>query len=150
MKKANLRIVFLAHFWEDFTPFTNGNYAALRGLRIKKPSIHNADFWGTSMLDEDFMVLNMMIKWLKFGFGKASDNVNEEIRCGRISRSEGINIVEKFDGKCPEEIIDKFCDYLDLKKSEFWTIVDEYVNYDLYTRVSEGKYEKRYKVGFGL
>jgi N-acetyl sugar amidotransferase len=147
MKRANLKIIFLAHFWEDFTPFTNANYSIMRGLYTKKPSRDNADFWGTSMLDEDFMILNMMIKWLKFGFGKASDNVNEEIRAGRISRKDGIRIVETFDGKCPQHIIYKFCKYLEISIEDFWLVVDKFVNKKLFEKISLGVYRPKFKVG---
>ena len=44
----------------------------------------------------------------KFGFGRASDNVNEEIRYGRMSRDQGIELVEKYDGKCPEKLSTDF------------------------------------------
>jgi len=150
MERAKLRIVFLAHFWTDFSIYTNGNVAALRGLTYKKPYHDDADFWGSSMLDEDFFTMNMMIKWLKFGFGRASDNVNEEIRYGRMTREQGITVVEKFDGKCPEWIIDKFCEYIEISKFEFWRVVDGYVNKNLFEKKSEGVYLPKFKVGKGL
>ena len=150
MEKAKLRIVFLAHFWSDFSIYTNGNISALRGLNVKKPTHTDADFWGTSMLDEDFFTMNMMIKWLKFGFGRASDNINEEIRYGRMTREHGIRYVEKFDGKCPEWIIKKFYDYIGISKNEFWKVVDSYVNKKLFDRKFEGVYIPKFKVGLGL
>ena len=151
MEKANLRIVFLAHFWKDFSIFTNGNISSLRGLKTRKISpIDNADHWGTSMLDEDFFILNMMIKWLKFGFGRASDNINEEIRYGRVSREQGIKIVELFDGKCSSDIIDRFCQYIEISVVDFWQIVDKYVNKSLFTKIAVGQYQPRFKVGTGL
>lgn len=151
MERAKLRIVFLSHFWNDFSIKTNGTISSLRGLNIRGvEATKNADFWGTSMLDEDFFILNMMIKWLKFGFGRASDNVNEEIRYGRISREEGIKIVEKFDGVCDEKIIENFCNYLEIEKSEFWKVVDSFVNKDLFDKMAEGEYKPKFKVGVGI
>jgi N-acetyl sugar amidotransferase len=150
MNKSGLKIIFLAHFWDEFTPFINGNRAAVLGLEVKTPNIYDADFWGTSMLDEDFMTVNMMIKWLKFGFGKATDNVNDEIRIGRMTRDQAKIIVEKFDGKCPDNIIDSFCRYLDIGKSEFWLIVDKFVDKKLFTKISEGLYKPNFKVGINF
>lgn len=148
MERANLKIVYLSHFWKDFSIFTNGSYSALRGLDIRPIDPNeNADNWGTSMLDEDFFILNMMIKWLKFGFGRASDNINEEIRYGRVSIEEGINIVKKFDGKCSQEIIDRFCNYLEISNAEFWEVVDRFVDKNLFDRISEGIYEPKFEVG---
>lgn len=150
MERANLRIVFLAHFWRDFSIFTNGNVAAMRGLNMKRPDPMDADFWGTSMLDEDFFTLNMMIKWLKFGFGRASDNVNEEIRYGRLTREEGIRLVERFDGKCPLHIIERFCDYIEVTMPEFWDTVERYIDFNLFEKKEPGVYLPRFKVGVGL
>ena len=150
MNKAGLKIIFLAHFWDEFTPFINGNRSAVLGLEVKTPNIYDADFWGTSMLDEDFMTVNMMIKWLKFGFGKATDNVNDEIRLGRMTRDQAKILVEKFDGKCPDNIIDSFCRYLDIGKSEFWLIVDKFVDKKLFTKISEGVYKPNFKVGINF
>jgi N-acetyl sugar amidotransferase len=147
MSRAGLRIVFLGHFIKDFTIFSNGNRAALRGISVKEPSVTDADFWGTSMLDEDFFTVNMMIKWLKFGFGRANDNVNEEIRCGRMSREEAIEIVDKFDGACPPEVIEKFCSFIDITSEEFWRVVDSYVNLDLFERIERGVYKRKFEVG---
>jgi hypothetical protein len=151
MERANLRIVFLAHYWKDFSIFTNGNVAVLRGLDIRGEDPQgNADHWGTSMLDEDFFIMNMMIKWLKFGFGRASDNINEEIRYGRISRADGIEIVRKFDGRCSPEIIREFCDYIEISVPEFWKVVDGYVNKALFDKKAEGVYVPKFEVGVGL
>ena len=151
MQRANLKIVFLAHFWKDFSIFTNGNIAALRGLEIRpEEPKKNADFYGTSMLDENFFIMNMMIKWLKFGFGRASDNVNEEIRYGRMTRDEGIRIVELFDGKCSDEVINNFAGYIGISLYEFWDIVDGYVNRELFEKKSTGNYVPKFKVGVGL
>jgi N-acetyl sugar amidotransferase len=147
MSRANLRIVFLGHFIKDFTILSNGNRAALRGLAVKEPSVTDADFWGTSMLDEDFFTVNMMLKWLKFGFGRANDNVNEEIRCGRLSREEAIKIVDKFDGACSPEVIEKFCSFIEISSEEFWRVVDSYVNFDLFERIEVGVYKKKFEVG---
>jgi N-acetyl sugar amidotransferase len=147
MTRAGIRIIFLGHFIKDFTIYTNGVRASLRGLTFKEPSLTDADFWGTSMLDEDFFTVNMMIKWLKFGFGRANDNVNEEIRCGRMSREEGIKIVEKFDGMCSPKVIEEFCSYIEITTEEFWRVVDTFVNYNLFERIEPGVYKRKFQVG---
>lgn len=151
MEKANLRIVYLSHFWQDFSMFINGNVAVLRGLDIREQDPKkNAEFWGTSMLDEDFFIMNMTIKWLKFGFGRATDNVNEEVRFGRMTREEGIEIVKKFDGNCDEEIIHRYCKYLEIPLDEFWNVVDSYVNKELFEKIKTGVYKPKFEVGVGL
>jgi N-acetyl sugar amidotransferase len=87
MNRAKIRIVFLDYFMKEFSHSLNGTYSALRGLSIRAADpLKNPELYGTSMLDEDFINVNMFIRYLKFGFGRTSDIVNEEIRYGRMTR----------------------------------------------------------------
>ena len=148
MKEAGLKIVYMDYFMDDFTNFANGNFSALRGLsvRIPNPEI-DADFFGTSMLDENFINVNMYLRYLKFGFGRASDLVNLEIREGRMSRDEGIRLVKLYDGSYSPEIVEQFCQYIGITVKRFWTIVDKFYNRDLFDKKSSTQYVPKFVVG---
>ncbi len=151
MDKANIRIVFLDYFMKEFSLMANGNFSVLRGLHTKKPNpLINPDVTGTSMVDEDFININMMLRYLKFGFGRTSDLVNEEIRYGRITRDEAIKLVSLYDGNFDQEILLRFCNYIQISVHEFWEIADGYVNKALFERKAEGVYVPKFKVGVGL
>lgn len=151
MDRAKIRIVFLDYFMKEFSMQANGKFSATRGLHIKKSNpLVNPDLTGTSMVDEDFINVNMMIRYLKFGFGRTTDFVNEEIRYGRITRSEAIELVAKYDGNFDQEILERFCNYIEISVSEFWQIVDRYVNKSLFERISEGVYKPLFKPGEDL
>ena len=79
-------------------------------FREKKESLKNQDMYGLTALDEDWVILNQMIKYYKYGFGRVTDYVNEEIRNQKISRSEGIEIIERYDGSCSDHCIESFVD----------------------------------------
>ena len=53
------------------------------------------------------------------------DYMNEEVRMGLILREEAILLNEKYDGKCSEESIKKFCDFIDITLDEFWYSQDQ-------------------------
>jgi N-acetyl sugar amidotransferase len=151
MERANLRIVFMDYFMKDFSQLTNGNFAALRGLSVRKPNPDlDPDLFGTSMLDEDFININMFIRYLKFGFGRTSDIVNIEIRSGRMSRDEAIKLVEKHDGNYDPSVLEKFCTYIEIPISMFWETVKRYVNPNLFDEIETGIYRPKFKVGVGL
>lgn len=148
MENANLRITFLGYFWKDWSLMDNGNFAALRGLDIRsEPPQMIGDYMGITALDEDWTPMNQMIKYLKYGFGRITDYVNEDIRLGRLTREEAIVLVEKYDGNCAPEYIQSFCDFIEITVEEFWNIVDKGTNKKLFKRLSQGKYERLYKVG---
>lgn len=151
MENANLRITFLGYFWKDWSLVDNGNYSALRGLEIRNEKPWEiGDPLGITSLDEDWVTLNQMIKYLKFGFGRIADYVNEDIRNGRMTREEGIELNKKYDGSCSPKYIKSFSEYIGITVEEFWEQVDKSVNKDLFTKEDEGKYKPKFKVGVGL
>ena len=85
-----------------------------------------------------------MIKYLKYGFGRVSDYVNEDIRMGRISREEGISLNQKYDGKCSDLYIESFCKYIDITEKEFHEIIDSFVNHDIFEKVN-GDWKMKYE-----
>ena len=91
-----------------------------------------------------------MIKYLKFGFGRITDYVNEDIRNGIITREEGIELVKKYDGTCDPKYIQSFSDYIGITVEEFWIQVDKSVNLNLFEKKALGKYIPKFEVGVGL
>jgi hypothetical protein len=91
-----------------------------------------------------------MFKYYKYGFGRVSDYVNEEIRLGRMSRDEGIHLVEKYDGTVSKKYINSFCKYINIKKKEFWDVVYSSINKNLFKFDNKRKITKKFKVGAGL
>lgn len=150
MERANIRIIFLGYFWKDWSLIDNGNYSALRGLDVRKNKPWDiGDPVGITALDEDWVTLNQMIKYLKYGFGRVTDYVNEDIRLGRISRSKAINLVELYDGSCSTKYIESFCKYINISIDEFWIQVDSSVNTKLFSKKGVGCYERKFQVGVG-
>ena len=151
MKKAKLKITFLQYFWNDWSLLNNSIYSMLRGLSVRSEKPNEiGDLIPSNALDEDWSNLNQLIKYLKFGFGRSTDLVNEEIRLGRLKRSEGIKLLEKVDGRCSDKLIESFCDYINISKKEFWNKLDKSVNKDLFVRAGTGKYLPKFKVGKGI
>ena len=98
---AGIQIIYLGWFWQDWSLINNGAFSASYGLELREDSFKNTgDLWGCTALDEDWVILNQMIKYYKYGFGRVSDHVNEAVRRGSMSREEGIKLIEKFDGSC--------------------------------------------------
>lgn len=135
MDHADLKIAFLGYFWNDWGLVENGLAAAVRGLDVRRePPEDIGDPEGVTSLDEDWVTFNQMIKYLKFGFGRITDYVNEAIRSGKLTREEGIRLVERYDGRCSSKYIESFCRYIEISVDEFWSVVDACVNRSLFER----------------
>ena len=72
-----------------------------------------------------------MIKYYKYGFGRASDYVNFEIRNGNMTRKQGIKILQKL-MESVVKLIKNFCKYIDISDHEFWNQISKYVNKVIY------------------
>lgn len=150
-EENGLQIVYLGWFLKDWSLVNNGMYSIANGLKIREDTVENTgDLYGISALDEDWVTLNQMIKFYKFGFGRVTDYVNEEIRLGRISRNEGIELVTQYDHSCAPEYIRSFCDYIDISVEYFWLHVKKSVNPNLFEVCSDGQIKRRFEVGVGF
>jgi len=149
--KYQVQIVYLGWFLGDWSLVNNGMYAATAGLEIREDTVANTgDLHGVTSLDEDWVTLNQMIKYYKFGFGRVTDYANEEIRLGRMAREQGIRLVEQYDDACSPEYIDSFCNYIGISVVNFWQRVHASVNRELFEVHADGRISRRFKVGVGL
>lgn len=64
------------------------------------------------------------MKYLKFGYGRATDDASQEIRNGRLTREEGIEIVKKYDHIEPSSL-KKYCEFLDISVEHFYSIINK-------------------------
>lgn len=146
-----LQIVYLGWFLGDWSLINNALYSCANGLEIREDTVENTgDLYGVTSLDEDWVTLNQMIKYYKFGFGRVTDYANEEIRLGRMSREKGIQLVEQYDDACSDEYIDSFCAYIDISVAKFWEQVHASLNRNLFSLERDGVIRRKYKVGVGL
>ena len=150
-RSSSIQIVYLGWFLGDWSLLNNAAYACTNGLQIRAENVvETGDLHGISNLDEDWHNMNQMIKYYKFGFGKVTEYVNEELRCGRMEREHAIKLVREYDGACSEKYVESFCEYIDITTSVFWDHVRASANRSLFTVKSGAAIEPRFKVGQGL
>jgi N-acetyl sugar amidotransferase len=149
--ESDIQVIFLGWYWKDWSLIDNAGVACGYGLQIRnEPAMDTGDLQGTSNLDEDWTLMNQMIKYYKFGFAKVTEIVNEDIRLGRMSRQEAIALVEQYDGACSDKYINSFCEYIGITVQRFWTHVHASVNRQLFDIQDDGSIVRRFKVGQGI
>lgn len=139
LEYGKLRIVYLGYYIEDFAKRSNAAFAMAHGMEVRDdPPGDIGDLTGHEALDEDFVIPGQMMKWVKLGFGKVTDQVCEEIRLGTMTREEAIDLVSLYDGGCHPKYVRKFCDYMGISESEFWEIVESFRGRDAWKRGPDG------------
>ncbi len=142
-EKANINIVYLGWFMKDFNDYENAKIALNQGLQTRIGDDAKPENIGGIQphvaLDDDFVIINQMLKYLKFGFGKATQEVGVAIRSGRINREEGKKIVQTYDGSYHQKYLDALCDYLQITEDKFWEIIDPFINKEIFEK-KDGKW----------
>jgi len=93
-------------------------------------------------LDVYFTVFHDYFKFLKYGFGRATDHASIEIRYGRITRDEGIELVKNNEGKIPKKYLNEFLKYADITIDEFHNICDSFTNKEIFITNNDGSISK--------
>ena len=151
LKKNKIQIIYLGWFWNDWSIKKNGLISSLYGLNLRKDSYKNTqDIRGTFSLDEDWVTFNQMIKYYKYGFGRVSDYINDDIRNNYIKREDAILILEKYDHCCSNNYISNFCRYIGISSEDFWFNVRKNVNKNLFHIDNKLNIKRKFKVGKGL
>lgn len=147
---GNIKTIFLGPAWSDWSSEVNSFFSIVNGFlpRGGEP-VDTGDPLGTQMVDEDWTIVNFLLKFYKLGFARASEYASEKIRSGQITREEGIEIAENLDGACSEDYISTFCEYIGIGQDLFWATVRKSANADLFDLSGE-KPVKRFRVGVGL
>lgn len=93
-------------------------------------------------LDNYQVGIHDYFKYLKFGYGRATDLVSMHIRRGRLTRADGLEIVKKHDGKFPwtylGKPIEEILEPLDITLDEFVKICDKFTNKKVFLKDSNG------------
>ncbi len=84
--------------------------------------------------------LHDYLKYVKYGFGRATDNACLDVRLGYISREEAVRLVNKYDGIPPKKAIKKYLEYTGFTQEEFDKIVDSYTNKRIFRRDEKGNF----------
>ncbi len=84
--------------------------------------------------------LHDYMKYLKYGYGRATDQLCIEIRAGRISRPEAIELLkDSSEGTMPLKYIPDFISYLNIDEKEFYGNLDRFTNKMLFECSKSGE-----------
>lgn len=64
-----------------------------------------------------------LLKFIKFGYGRASDHASKDIRNNHMSREEGVEMVKKHDHVVSQDLY-YWLEYVGMPEKEFWQVAD--------------------------
>ncbi len=149
LTEKGIRAIWLNYYAKQWSQVYNADFAIARGLKGRtEESLYDIGRYRRySALDSDMQIVSQMIKYLKFGFGFATDEACYDIREGRLSREDAKWLIKEYDGLCGIQYIESFCEYLNISLDFFWETVDRFVNKDLFYKDNYGVWKPKFEVG---
>ena len=128
-------------WWSCFEPWDSyRNYlVAKKYCNLQEYDESNSGtFTNFAQTDQALYDLHTYMMYLKFGFGRATQDVGIEIRRGAMTRDQGKSLVKIYDGKFPEHNLDLYLDYYQIKKKQFFKILEKWTNKKLFSVKKNG------------
>lgn len=140
LKRVGVTGLFLGHYlpWDGLS---NMLIAQAYGFEVS-PTTTLGSMVNYENLDNYQTAIHEYFKFLKFGFGRATDHACLHIRRGRLTREMGMSIVQRLDGKFPLEYLGKplaeTLRPLEITVDEFVRICDRFTNKKIFKRDISG------------
>jgi len=130
LQAAGVTAIFLGHYF-PWDGYANALYAQAFGFETL-PNVVEGSLANYENLDNHQTGIHDYFKYIKYGFGRATDIANNHIRRGRISRADGARMVKRHDGQFPSTClgmpIEKTLAEIDMTLDEFIAVCDRFTN----------------------
>lgn len=82
------------------------------------------------------------LKYVKFGYGRGTDHACKDIRAGRMTREEGIEMVRRYDPVKPMKDLSRWLEYVGMSEAEFDEIADTFRDPRVWVKNEAGEWVK--------
>lgn len=141
LSHAGIKGIFLGYYFK-WNARKQVDLVKKYGFSIKKDAPVEGTYTNFENLDDNMEAIHDYLKFVKFGFGRATDHACIDIRRGYLSRKKAIDLVNKFDGKLPKKAIPEFLGFFNMRKEEFSRIVNSFTNKALFLTDKDGELVK--------
>ena len=86
-------------------------------------------------IDDKIDDLHYYTTYIKFGIGRATYDVSQEIRNDHLNIEEGKKLIKKYDGEFPDRYFDEIIKYLDIKKDTFFKVLNKFRSPHLWVKI---------------
>jgi N-acetyl sugar amidotransferase len=130
----DIHAIFLGHYF-PWDPDMTRRAAEERGFMARQAGPRTG-YYGFADIDDAFISLHHHLKWHKFGFTRLFDNLSLEIRNGRMTRAQAVDIIARAGDQTPTDDIEAFCAFAGITPARFHEIADTFRNPAIWRRES--------------
>ena len=119
-EKINKSIMITHYsYYENWDPYKNYLLAKKKyGLEENKKT-NIGTFSNFAQNDQKLYALHTYLMYLKFGFGRATQDASIEVRRGAMKRTQAIQLAKLYDNQYPQEFEKDYLSYFNISIDEF-------------------------------
>lgn len=125
LKKNDIRVLYLGEF-ERFEPQENYYLATRVTGFVANSERTQQTYTKFNSIDDKVDNFHYYTAYVKFGYGRCTEESAREIRNRYITREEGVALVNKYDHEFPNKYFDDFLSYINIKEEEFYETLDKF------------------------
>lgn len=129
-------------YYMPWDGWTNAFLASAHGMKTYDQNIEGS-LGNYENLDNALMSLHDYFKFLKYGFGRATDLACMQVRRGRLTRDDAMTITQMHDGKFPRTYlgvsIEEMLAPIEISVEDFVNVCDRFTNKKLFLCDSKGE-----------
>lgn len=137
LERRSVLAVFLGYYF-PWDPETSLRVACEHGFQVRDAG-PKTGYYSYADIDDDFISIHHYLKWYKFGFTRTFDNLSLEIRNGRMTRKEAIQVVGERGDETPHEDIARICDFIGITREHCFEVIEKFRNPEIWVR-RDGKW----------
>ncbi len=143
LKNFNLELTHYG-FYENWDPYRNYVVAKDKCGLQEAPTLNEGSYTNFAQTDQKIYELHVYFMYLKFGFGRATQDAGIDVRRGAMTRSQAVQLVQMYDDIYPEKLFEEYCDYYKMTMKEFQENIDKWANKELF--VKKNKWVPKFKI----
>lgn len=133
IKNNNTEIHFMSYY-KKWDPQENYYYCAENTGFSCNEERSEGTYSTYASLDDKLDGFHYYLSYIKFGIGRTTSDSAHEIRDGKITREEGIQLIKKYDGEFPKKYYDTFLEYIGISEDEFNDFIDAWRSEHIWTK----------------
>lgn len=143
-ENSNIEVRYLGYYLK-WLPQESYYYAVENANFKARPFRTEGTYSKYLSLDDKIDDLNYYTYFIKFGFGRCTEDASQEIRNKHLTREEGQALVKQFDGEFPARYLDDVLNYIEMKHEKFYELCDKFRSPHLWAKVN-GEWKLRHTV----
>lgn len=141
---ADIEVHFYSYY-KNWSPQENYYYAMEHsGFASNPDGRSEGTYTKFASLDDKIDGQHYYTMFIKFGQGRAMNDVNRDIRDGFITREEGIELINKYDGEFPSKYFREVLDYMGISEERYWEVIDKARSPHLWEKIN-GEWKLKHK-----